>query len=231
MLSTTRGFAQKLPLRAQRTWPTGRVALDLCPVSQRLARLKTTEAGHDKTGHINAGANEGILFLDNVFPIKLNFLLGIPLLNADKFIPQAISKIRDPRVANADPTTFTKRAIPDTLPIEVKEILPRLKEGGAFVKFSHEEGVNVRDVEKQLREYLKENPIKPWFNPFRRVRTFLVHGRPWVEDLHRFPSSRLKVEFLPTTPEGTSVRSRLSSLAASILAARELRGHRAPFMV
>jgi len=24
---------------------------------------------------------------------------------------------------------------------------------------------------------------------------FLVRGRPWVEDLHRFPSKRLRVEF------------------------------------
>lgn len=186
------------PLQIKRTSLTTRL------VSQKLIRHKTTEAGDEKSGHINTGPNEAIFFLDNVFPflIKLNFLLGLSLLNADKVIPRAISKIRNPRVASANPTVFTKRAIPDFLPIEVKEILPRLKEGGAFVKFSHGADVNVKDVERQLRKYLKENPIKPWFSPFRRVRTFLVQGRPWVEDLHRFPSSRLKVEFLPTTPEG-----------------------------
>ena len=182
----------------------GRIQLATRPALSQLARLKTTEAGDNKSGHINAGPNEGIFFLDNVFPIKLNFLLGLSFFNVDKLIPRIVSNIRNPNVANADPATFTKRAIPDTLPIEVKEVLPRLKEGGAFVKFSHDPSVPIKNIEKELRKYLKENPIKPWFNPFRRVRTFLVHGRPWVEDLHRFPSSRLKVEFLPTTPEGSA---------------------------
>jgi hypothetical protein len=42
--------------------------------------------------------------------------------------------------------------------------------------------------------------MKPWFNPFRRIRTSLVVGKPWLEDLHRFPSSLVKVEFVPPSP-------------------------------
>lgn len=100
--------------------------------------------------------------------------------------------------AAADPVTLTELAIPKSLPINVLEILPRLKEGGAFVKFSHDGGVRISDVEESLKQYLRDNPIKLWFNPFWRVRASLVHGRPWVEDLRRFPSSRLKVEFVST---------------------------------
>ena len=77
-----------------------------------------------------------------------------------------------------------------------------MKEGGAFIKFSHDPEADITEIEKALRKYLKENPIKPWFSPFRRIRTFLVQGRPWVEDLVRYPSPILKVEFIPTTPEG-----------------------------
>jgi hypothetical protein len=51
-----------------------------------------------------------------------------------------------------------------------------------------------------ISRYLKEKPMKPWFNPFRRVRSNLVVGKPWVEDLHRFPSCQIKVEFVPTNP-------------------------------
>ncbi len=29
-------------------------------------------------------------------------------------------------------------------------------------------------------------------------------GKPWLEDLYRFPSCRIKVEFVPTTPGGTA---------------------------
>ena len=45
---------------------------------------------------------------------------------------------------------------------------------------------------------LDEKPVKPWFNPFRGVKTRLVLGRPWLEDLYRLPKSRLRVEFVAT---------------------------------
>jgi len=105
-------------------------------------------------------------------------------------------------IAAADPMSIIQRAIPPKAPLKVTEILPRLKEGGAFVKFSHDPGITGAEIEGTLKGYLKEKPVKPWFNPFRRVRTFLVHGKPWVEDLYRFPSSRLRVEFIPTAPGG-----------------------------
>jgi hypothetical protein len=136
----------------------------------------------------------------DVFPLRLNFLLGIPFLNADKILPLILKRLQSPVNAAADPVTLTELAIPKSLPINVLAILPRLKEGGAFVKFSHDPQVQASDVEKSLKQYLRENPIKPWFNPFWRVRAAVVHGRPWVEDLHRFPASRLKVEFVPTSP-------------------------------
>lgn len=97
---------------------------------------------------------------------------------------------------------LVKRAIPKSVPMTVTEILPRLKDGGAFVKFSHKDGITAKEIEGLLRQYLKENPIKPWFNPFRRIRTNLVVGKPWLEDLYRFPSYRIKVEFVPVTPGG-----------------------------
>lgn len=83
-------------------------------------------------------------------------------------------------------------------------MIPRVKEGGAFVKFSYEDAVSPTELEGSLKEHLKEKPIRPWFNPFRRVRAFLVQGRPWIEDLNRLPSTKLKVEFLPTSPESSA---------------------------
>lgn len=88
--------------------------------------------------------------------------------------------------------------------MQVIEIMPRVKEGGAFVKFSHDGTVSKGELETTLKKYLKEQPIKPWFNPLRRVRAFLVQGRPWIEDLYRVPSSRLKVEFLGSSPEASA---------------------------
>lgn len=50
--------------------------------------------------------------------------------------------------------------------------------------------------------------MKPWFNPFRGIKARLVRGTPWLEDLHRYPTNIVKVEFVPpesgTTPEELS---------------------------
>lgn len=177
-------------------------------------RAKSTETGDENSGHINAGPHEGIFFLESnldpprfgassddfadVFPLKLNFILGLPFYKSEKSFIQLLS-----RYQNADikgPVTLTEQAIPENLPIKVLEILPRLREGGVFVKFSHDPQVQAAEVEKTFQQFLKENPVKPWFNPFLRVSTFLVHGNPWVEDLNRFPCAKVKVEFLPATP-------------------------------
>ena len=100
---------------------------------------------------------------------------------------------------------MVKRAIPDSLPLKVTEIVPRLKDGGAFVKFSHPADVSTADIEGGLQRALRETPITPWFNPFSSVRARLVRGVPWLEDLYRFPKSRLRIEFIPPTPGGEAV--------------------------
>jgi hypothetical protein len=88
----------------------------------------------------------------------------------------------------------------DKSPVQVTEVLPRLKEGGEFVKFTHDESMPSDVIERTLKEYLKAKQIKPWWNPLVRMRVNIVKGRPWVEDLYRLPTPRLKVEFLPSKP-------------------------------
>lgn len=133
----------------------------------------------------------------DVLPLKLNFVLGLPFYKFEKSFTQLLNRYQN---AVKSPVTLTEQAIPKTLPIKVLEILPRLREGGAFVKFSHDPQLQATEVEKTLQQFLKNNPVKPWFNPFLRVSAFLVHGKPWVEDLNRFPCTKLKVEFVPATP-------------------------------
>ena len=164
-------------------------------------REKSTDAGDNKSGHIEAGNDEGIFFLDSIFPLNFNFLLGaLPLVNFDKILMRLMQGLQNPNIAAAEPEKVAERALQTAIPIRVTEILPRVKEGGAFVKFVHEPGQDVKDIEKSVRKYLKENPIRPWFNPSRQVKTFLVNGRPWIEDLYRIPNPRVKVEFVPPWP-------------------------------
>ena len=133
--------------------------------------------------------------------MKLQWLLRSPW-HAERSLTELTSRFDNPNVAAADPANIIRRAIPPQLPLKVTQIVPRLKDGGAFVKFANPEGLDELEIETTLKAFLKEKPITPWFNPFRRVKASLVRGRPWLEDLYRFPSSRLKVEFVPTVPGG-----------------------------
>jgi hypothetical protein len=168
---------------------------------QRQTRSITSwDAGDEKTGHIHTGPNEGILFIDNIFPLKLQWLFRLPFVNVDKQLGGYLQQLNNANLARANPLNTVKKSLPDSLPIKITEIIPRIKEGGAFVKFSHDGAVQQKEVERTLREHLKQNPVKPIFSPFRRVRASLVKGRPWIEDMARFPSQKVKVEFEPTQP-------------------------------
>jgi hypothetical protein len=136
----------------------------------------------------------------DLFPLKLNWALKLQPF--DRNLPDLLHRFNSETLGTFEPISLVKQAIPPSVPIKVTEILPRLKDGGAFVKFSHPDGITAKEIEGLVAGYLKEKPIKPWFNPFRRIRTSLVVGKPWLEDLYRFPSCQIKVEFVPTSPGG-----------------------------
>ncbi|KAH0538375.1 hypothetical protein FGG08_005024 [Glutinoglossum americanum] len=158
-------------------------------------RLASTEAGENESGHISAGPNEGILFFDNILPLRLRIAHRLPLN-----IAEILKGANETAGTTADPASIIREAVPSDASFKITNVLPRMKDGGAFVKFSHGQESSTVEIEASVRKYLKEHPIKPWFSPFRPVRTFLVRGRPWLEDLYRFPTSRLKVEFIPRAP-------------------------------
>ncbi|CAK7227755.1 mitochondrial escape protein 2 [Sporothrix bragantina] len=183
-------------------------------------RWETSTTGDDKSGHIAAEPGEGILFLDNVFPLRIgNLLAWRPWRTSadykDGEISQLLKRFSKDSGANTsssssplssfwvsiasviDPVSLVKRAIPDNLNLTVTEIVPRLKDGGVFVKFRHPAGTNLEDVEADLSKSLAAHPVRPWFNPlWGCMRAGLVRGVPWLEDLaSRVPSSRVKVEF------------------------------------
>ncbi|OJJ44166.1 hypothetical protein ASPZODRAFT_161257 [Penicilliopsis zonata CBS 506.65] len=156
-----------------------------------------------KAGHIEIKDGEHLIFVNNIFPPKLQWLLRIPLRGTRSF-EDALKRIDRPHIAASDPVSIIRRALPEKLPLEIKDIVPRVHEGGAFVKYSHGAEVDSTQVEDAIRAHLAEHPIRPWFNPFQSVEAARVLGRPWIEDLYRIPSQRLKIEFLPTTPESSA---------------------------
>ncbi|KAI4218820.1 MAG: hypothetical protein LQ349_008561 [Xanthoria aureola] len=171
----------------------------------RAARFKSTTPAVPKSGHIEEGPNESLLFIDNIFPLRLSFLLCLTNLpfftDPEKILQRILKQLHDDqRIPAADPINIAERALPDSISLSVKQILPRLKEGGAYAKLLHDSKISPPDIESALQEYLEKTSPKPWFNPFRSVGSHLVRGRPWLEDLQRYPSQKLRVEFLPTGP-------------------------------
>ncbi|KAK7415820.1 mitochondrial escape protein 2 [Neonectria punicea] len=168
------------------------------------ASTSTSEVDADTSGHIAVKTNESILFFDNIFPLKLSSVL-FRAWNTDHDVADLLKRFESSSLGILDPIRLVKTAIPEDLPIKVTEILPRLKDGGAYVKFSHDANIDPAEIEATLTKRLKDCPIKPLFSIWRGVTARLVQGTPWLEDLHRYPTSLLKVEFVPpssgVTPE------------------------------
>ncbi|KAL5390334.1 mitochondrial escape protein 2 [Paraphaeosphaeria sporulosa] len=168
------------------------------------SRYASLQAGEDKSGHISAGPDEGLLFFDNVFPLKIQKLIS-PTLESDTS-SSFLNRVINPLVTGTDPkTVIDKASAKANISIKATETLLRLNEGGAFVKFTHDGSTSTSEVEKVLKQYLKEQPVKPWWSPWRRMHVSVVQGRPWVEDLFRMPSPRLRVEFVPPEPGAEAV--------------------------
>ncbi|CAJ2511072.1 Uu.00g066970.m01.CDS01 [Anthostomella pinea] len=160
----------------------------------------TTTAGVDKSGHIDAAPNESILWFDNLFPLKLSGLMRMPWKSPERDLGELMRRFENSSLGIMDPINMVKRALPKDVPVKVTEILPRLKDGGAFVKFTHPTDMSAKEIEGTVSKVLEEKPVRPFFNPFRGVQAGLVKGVPWLEDLHRFPKQRLRVEFVPKNP-------------------------------
>ncbi|KAK3321227.1 RNA12 protein-domain-containing protein [Cercophora scortea] len=175
----------------------------LLPVSSRTSRIarawESNAAAGEKTGHIEAAPNESILFFDNLFPLRLSPLISWRPWQTETDVTQLLNKFENSSAGMLDPINLVKRAISDKIPMKVTDIIPRLKDGGAFVKFTHPNEVTAVEIETKLADLLQKEPIKPWFNPFRGIKIGLVQGVPWLEDLYRLPKSRLRVEFVQAT--------------------------------
>ena len=149
-------------------------------------------------------------FPTDLFPLNVSRLLLRRPFQSESTeygrLDDQLRRFKSKNLSPMDPVGLAKKALvsPGRLPIQVTQIFPSKKDGGAFVKFKYPSGLKAEDVETKLNQSLEKNPVKPWFNPLRGVRAGLVKGVPWIEDLLRFPRNRLRVEFIPTRAEGSA---------------------------
>ena len=192
----------RLTLRRGALWQGFRPRSQVLPrrYGKTPRRLVTTEIGDGDSGHIEAKPNESILFFNNVLPLRLQWLMWLPL-QSDRYL----EKMSSPKMSGLDPSDILSKALPGDSSVKVTGLTPRWREGSAFVRFLHGDSLSRKDIEKAVKTYLEQYPHRPWWQPFAQIQTRLVLGRPFVEDLlRRPPSLRLKVEFVPATA-GSSV--------------------------
>ncbi|KAK9474601.1 RNA12 protein-domain-containing protein [Dipodascopsis tothii] len=140
----------------------------------------------EESGQIEQEASEGLVYFDNLYPVRYSSwdirqkLVSRQMRTDSTLVQDYIKQV----------------AIPPDLPIEVSHVVPRIGEGGAIMHFKTVGNVLPTEVHRKIQAYMDEQGgIRPWFNPFQSMRAFAVKGRPWIEDLRRFPSARLRVEF------------------------------------
>lgn len=138
--------------------------------------------------------------------MSFQWLFRIPFVTGEKAIPRLLGTSFGP-----DPAQVLQQAqaglssdASGAAPAQIVEVLPRIREGGAFVKFSHGPGASPDKVQSAVSKYLESKGIRWAFSPFHQVNAGLVLGKPWVEDLYRLPSQRIRVEFLPTSPDASA---------------------------
>ncbi|KAG5971990.1 hypothetical protein E4U58_007029 [Claviceps cyperi] len=190
--------AAQLPVTPPATPPD--VTPDTSSASLNASREK-------ETGHFDVQPNESLFFFENIFPKKLSALLRYPAETVGgmtEMLRRLNSSSGSGDGGGLDPIALVKKAIPHDMPLKVTEILPRLKDGGAFVKVQYAASISPQEIESTLLKKLQEQPLKPWFSPFRGITARLVRGTPWLEDLYRFPSTLVKVEFVPPEPRATA---------------------------
>jgi hypothetical protein len=85
-------------------------------------------------------------FFPDLFPIRLTSLLS-RRVETDRHLADLLTRFNNSSLGIMDPIQLVKRAIPMDLPIKVTEILPRLKDGGAFVKFEYDPSLSISEIE------------------------------------------------------------------------------------
>ena len=68
----------------------------------------------------------------------------------DKDITDLMKRFESSSLGIMEPIRMVKAAIPKDTSMKVTEILPRLKDGGAFVKFQHAASIDVFKIEGEI---------------------------------------------------------------------------------
>ncbi|PVH23529.1 hypothetical protein CXQ85_003819 [Candidozyma haemuli] len=159
-----------------------------------------SDIGYESTGVIDfSKQHEVLIFFDNVYPRWVARLMFKSYLEPTRWLH---SKGGDDKLKESlfRMVENGERSLPEGT--SVKQFVPLRRDGGAFIKFL----VPPTSTPKELTQILEKNirackttnsnPLSSLTALFKpHPSAFQVKGTPWIEDLSRFPSPKLKVKF------------------------------------
>eukprot|EP00004_Rigifila_ramosa_P024695 TRINITY_DN7236_c0_g1_i1.p1 TRINITY_DN7236_c0_g1~~TRINITY_DN7236_c0_g1_i1.p1 ORF type:complete len:434 (-),score=105.30 TRINITY_DN7236_c0_g1_i1:1038-2339(-) len=170
-------WLSRTAVRCFRTFarPVRQEAPTVVDAAAEAAHLPPTPTVADPAAAAEGFVNSGIIWFDNIFPIRVHSLdfryLLAPVGRAEKLLKRLFDKSE-----------------------RITRIEPRKREGGTFVHF-RSRTKSAEEVAEIILNDLKAAPKHSFFN-VQEVRAHLVKGKPFNEDLlNRWPSFRLRVEF------------------------------------
>ncbi|KAK8439258.1 mitochondrial escape protein 2 [Candidozyma auris] len=159
-----------------------------------------TDNSYEATGVIDyKKQHEVLIFFDNIYPRWLAKLEYKSFIQPFRWLQkrlgdEALTERLVSMVADGD----------HPLPKEtcVTQVAPLIRDGGVFVKFVVPPNSTPKELTQRLENNIKRNrqkrsnPIKDLYGFWKPPpRAYQVKGTPWIEDLSRFPSPKLKVKF------------------------------------
>lgn len=155
------------------------------------ALLKSSNLGEsddvDNTGFIFQSKEESLLYYDKLVPTKSGkwdirtYLYPLFCDVTDGGLKKKVLDLSQNDEAMLDLT--------------MTQFTPIRRDGGAFVKFKIPEGMQLSQFNKQVINNVQMQARGTFTDYFLHPRAFPVKGVPWIEDLGRYPSVKLKVEF------------------------------------
>lgn len=158
------------------------------------ALLKSSNVGEnddvEKTGFIGKEQKETLLYFDRLTTIKSGswdlrpVVMRLVTDTSDKGLRD---KVRGLSQGEEAAGTY--------VPINITKFRPVSRDGGAFVKFRVPDTLDVVQFNRAVMRNVAAKARRGLAGMLLHPRAFPVKGVPWIEDLARYPSPKLKVEF------------------------------------
>ncbi|CAG89608.2 DEHA2F20108p [Debaryomyces hansenii CBS767] len=174
-------------------------ASDVEDLKKEADRLETDKSA-STTGVLDyEKQSEVVLYFDHIYPMPIS---GLSLKR--KFLSPIQNRVTtdDLKQKVLDLSSTDSNPLPENT--KISEFVPLKRDAGAFVKFEVPPETTCKELINQIVSNLEENEVQHNKNIFNYVKNlfwnkfpkcYQVKGTPWIEDLRRYPSPKLKVIF------------------------------------